>query len=74
MAGLKDVAEVRGAGGEDEPMGSYVAAARGGQQHVRERLGMQQGRHRAVQVRPVAVPFQLEVLRRRYPDLLRGDF
>lgn len=63
MARLENVAEVRRAGREDESVGRHVPAAGRGQQDVREGFRVEQGRDGAVQMRPVAVPLELIILR-----------
>lgn len=65
VTSLEDVTEVGGARGQDEAVCGHVTATGGGQEYVGERFRVQERRHGAVQVSPVAVPFQLEVLRRR---------
>ena len=73
VARLEYVAEVRRACCQYEAMRSHVSPARRGQEYVGERLGVEQRRHRAVQVGSIAVPLELEVLRRWDADFFRDD-
>lgn len=63
MACLENVTEVRRAGREDESMGRHVPSAGRGQQNIRERFRVKQRRDGAMQMRSVAVPLELIILR-----------
>jgi len=63
MARLENVTEVRRAGRKDESMGRHVSTAGRGQQNIRKGLRMEQSRDGAMQVRSVAVPLKLIILR-----------
>lgn len=64
VACLEDVAEIGGAGREDEAVRGHMSAAGGGQEHVSERLRVQQSGDGAVQMSAVAVPLELIIFRR----------